>query len=81
VFLANKFVERARAHAVGQRARAFALLLGKGLKEAHRRTLPLTNTDHTDLHRSRQEQIFIADERRSLILSLRSKPLDGLALQ
>jgi hypothetical protein len=35
MLLADKLVERARTHTVGERARAFALLLRKGLKQRH----------------------------------------------
>src|ERR1051326_4682039 len=41
VLLADKFIERARAHTIGKRARAFALLVRKCLEQTHNKTLPL----------------------------------------
>ena len=48
MLLADKFIERARTHAVGKRARAFALLIGKCLEQTHNKTLSLGTGNHTD---------------------------------
>jgi hypothetical protein len=48
MLLSDEFVQSARTHAVGERARAFALLVRECLEQTHNKTLPLATGNHTD---------------------------------